>query len=73
MGNILLGTRGLAAELYVNGEAQGFISRLKSWQVAPGATEISIRVDGCAPWDSSLVVRAGVETRIGYRTPACSP
>jgi serine/threonine protein kinase len=72
-GSIMLGTRGLAAELLVNGEPQGFISRLRSWTVAPGQTRIAIRMDGCTPWDTTVVVNPGQETRIGYRNPGCSP
>jgi serine/threonine protein kinase len=72
-GQILLGTRGLEAVLYVNGQAQGAIDRLRPWPVPAGTVRLSIRADGCAPWDSTVTVRPDEQTRIGYRAPGCTP
>ncbi len=71
-GQILLGTRGLEAVLYVNGQAQGAIDRLRPWPVPAGAVRLSIRADGCAPWDTTVTVRPDEQTRIGYRAPRCA-
>ena len=70
-GQILLGTRGLEAVLYVNGEAQGAIDRLREWPVPAGTVSLSIRVAGCAPWDSTVSVQPDELARIGYRAPEC--
>lgn len=70
-GSVLLGTRGYAAVLYVNGAAQGAASRLAAWQVPAGEVTLSIRMGGCTSWDSTVFVRPGEELRIGYRNPAC--
>ena len=70
-GSVLLGTRGLAAVLYVNDVPQGAASRLRSWPLDAGTVELSLRVDGCAPWDSTVVVVPGEEIRLGYRLRSC--
>ncbi len=71
-GSVLLGTRGLTAVLYVDGVPQGAISRLRSWPASAGAVGLSIRMDGCTPWDSTIVVTPDQELRIGYRSPICN-
>ena len=70
-GEVLLGTRGLAAVLYINGTANGVINRLDAWQAPAGRVQLSIRADNCEPWDSTVVVDAGAQVRIGYRAPTC--
>jgi len=70
-GTILLGTRGASALLYVDGEARGVIDRLRDWESRAGSVRLSIRAEGCEPWDSTVVVQPGSEVRIGYRTPRC--
>ena len=70
-GEVLLGTRGLAAVLYINGTANGVINRLDAWQAPAGRVQLSIRADNCEPWDSTVVIRAGAQLRIGYRAPQC--
>lgn len=70
-GEILLGTRGLAAVLYIDNTARGVINRLDAWEVPAGRVQLSIRADGCEPWDSTVVVDAGAQVRIGYRAPVC--
>lgn len=71
-GSIWIGTRGLKAVLYVNGLAQGAISRLRRWPVPSGTVRLSIREEGCVPWDSTIAVPADAEVRIGYRYPTCT-
>ena len=71
-GSMLLGTRGLPAVLYVDGAAQGAVSGLRSWPLPAGTVRISIRLEGCVPWDSTVVVEPGNELRIGYRAPQCA-
>jgi len=70
-GEVQLGTRGVAAVLYVNGEPRGVIEWLQWWSIPAGTVTLSIRADGCTPWDSTVAVRPGTRTRIGYRTPNC--
>jgi serine/threonine protein kinase len=71
-GQVLLGIRGVAAVLYVNGEARGVMEGLNSWPVPAGTVRLSVRAEGCVPWDSAVVVRPGEQTRVGYRQPQCS-
>jgi hypothetical protein len=70
-GEVLLGTRGAGAVLYVNGKPLGVMEGLKSWPVEAGEIALSVRAQGCVPWDSTVVVRAGQTTRVGYRQPRC--
>jgi serine/threonine protein kinase len=70
-GEVQLGTRGVAAVLYVNGEPRGVIEWLQWWSIPAGTVTLSIQKDGCTPWDSTVVVRPGTRTTIGYRTPSC--
>ena len=71
-GSVLLGTRGLPAVLYVDGKPQGAVSGLRSWPVPAGTVRISIRLEGCTPWDSTVAVEPNRELRIGYRNPQCA-
>jgi serine/threonine-protein kinase len=71
-GSVLLGTRGLPAVLYVNDAPQGAVSGLRSWPLPAGGARISIRLEGCMPWDSTVVVEPDNELRIGYRSPQCA-
>ena len=72
-GSVLLGTRGLAAVLYVDGIAKGTIARLTSWDTPAGRVRLSIRSEGCVPWDTTVVVPRDGQLRIGYRRPSCAP
>jgi serine/threonine protein kinase len=72
VGSMLLGTRGLPAVLYVDDEPKGAVSGLRSWSVPAGTVRISIRLEGCTPWDSTVVVEPDRELRIGYRSPSCA-
>ncbi len=72
-GNVVLGTRGLTAVLFVDGQPRGVIDRLDSWPVPAGSVRLSIRQDGCSPWDSTITVDPGGTVRVGYRRPACAP
>jgi hypothetical protein len=70
-GQVRLGTRGLEAVLYVNETAFGAIDRLNLWTVPSGAVRLTIKTEGCTPWDSTITVDPGATARIGYRSPAC--
>jgi serine/threonine protein kinase len=70
-GTVLLGTRGLTAVFYVDGKANGVIDRLESWSVPAGTVQLSIRMEGCQPWDSTIMVPPGEQVRVGYRRPDC--
>jgi len=70
-GSVLLGTRGHPAVLYANGAVQGAASRLIAWPIPAGEVTLSLRMEGCAPWDSTVVVQPGEQLRIGYRSPVC--
>jgi serine/threonine-protein kinase len=72
IGSVLLGTRGLPAVLYVDDAPQGAVSGLRSWRLPAGAVRISIRLEGCLPWDSTVVIEPDHELRIGYRSPRCA-
>lgn len=70
-GSITLGSRDPAAFLYIDGQLQGALSRLQSWEVPAGTVTISIRREGCQSWDSLVTVLPEVNLRIGYRNPIC--
>lgn len=68
---LLLGTRGLAAVLYLDDVPMGAASRLRSWTIEPGTHDLSLRVEGCPTWDTTIVAPAGGDVRLGYRLPDC--
>lgn len=70
-GAVLLGTRGARAVLYVDGESQGAASRLRTWEVPSGSRALTLRAEGCAPWDTTVVVIPGETVRLGYRMQGC--
>lgn len=70
---VVLGSRTPGAVLYVDGNPQGVISGLRLVLVPPGKqVQLSIRVDNCAPWDSTVTTQAADSLRIGFRNPRCS-
>lgn len=72
-GAVRIGSKIPNAVLYLNDKAQGFISGLRMLTLPATSIRIGIHVEGCASWDSTLVVPPGDTLRIGYRNPTCPP
>lgn len=71
---LVLGSRTSAAIVYVGSDPQGTIQGLRTVLVPPDIpVKVSIRADRCAPWDTTITVRAADSVRIGYRNPVCPP
>jgi len=70
---VVLGSRIPGAVLYVDDQPSSSIQGLRVVLVPPGKTvKLSIRAEGCAPWDSSVTTQAADSLRIGFRNPRCS-
>lgn len=70
---ILLGARIAGAVLYVDDQPHGVIQGLRVVQVPAGRSiQLSVRAEGCASWDSTIVTLAADSIRIGFRNPRCS-
>ena len=70
---VVLGSRVAASIVYVDGQPQGVIQGLRTIMVPPGRpVQISIRAEGCTPWDSTVVTQAADSIRVGFRNPRCS-
>jgi hypothetical protein len=70
---VVLGSRIAGSVLYLDGEPQGVIQGLRVVLIPPGkAVQISIRAEGCTPWDSTVTTQAADSLRIGFRNPRCS-
>lgn len=70
---VVIGSRIPGSVVYVDGQPQGVIQGLRAVQVAPGRpVQISIRAEGCTPWDSTMTTQAADSIRIGFRSPRCS-
>lgn len=70
---VLLGTRIDGTVLYVDGQPNGVVQGLRVVQIPAGRpVQLSLRAEGCEPWDSTLVAQAADSIRIGYRYPRCS-
>lgn len=70
---IVLGSRISGSVLYVDGQPQGPIQGLRLVLVPPGkSVALSIRAEGCLPWDSTVTTQAGDSIRVGFRLPRCS-
>jgi hypothetical protein len=70
-GFIRIGPRGSGAILIVNDHADGPLTRLGLIRVPTGTVRIRLRAENCQDWDSTLTVRGGDTTIIGYRGPRC--
>ncbi len=72
-GTVRIGSRLPLAALYVGSERPRLIGEqgIQSIEAAAGPVRLSIRLDGCAPWDTSFTVRAGETHTIGFRAPKC--
>lgn len=69
---VLLGSRIAGSVLYVDGQPQGTVQGLRIVLVPPGkSVSLSIRAEGCASWDSTVVTQAADSLRIGFRNPRC--
>ena len=70
---VVLGSRTPGAFLYISNESQGPINGIRTVQVPAGKqVQLSIRADGCAPWDTLITTQSADSIRIGYRTPRCT-
>ena len=70
---LVLGSRAPGAVLYVDGQPQGPIQGLRVVLVPPGkAVALSIRAEGCSPWDSTVTAEAADSVRVGIRMPKCA-
>jgi serine/threonine protein kinase len=69
-GGVLIGSRTTAA-YYVDGVARGVLSGLLTLHLRAGPHRLSVNAEGCAAWDSTIVVRGGETVRVGYRAPRC--
>jgi hypothetical protein len=70
---VLLGTRTAGSILYIDGQPTGVLQGLKLVQVPAGrSVALSLRAEGCEPWDSTIVAQAADSVRIGFRNPRCS-
>ena len=70
---LLLGSRTPGAVLYVDNNPQGVLTGLRNVLVPAGKqVQLSIRADGCAPWDTLITTQSADSLRIGYRSPRCS-
>lgn len=70
---VLLGSRIPGSVLYVDGQPQGVVQGLRVVMVPPGRNvQLSIRIEGCTSWDSTVVTQAADSIRIGFRNPRCS-
>jgi hypothetical protein len=71
---LVFGSRTPAAFIYVDGQPQGAVDKLRAVLVPPGVpVKITIRADKCAAWDSTVTVRAADSIRVGYRQLVCPP
>jgi hypothetical protein len=71
IGWVRIGTRTPNAFLYVNGNLEAALSRLRYAQVPTGNVRIQIRVEGCTSYDTTVVVRAADSVTVGNRFPKC--
>jgi serine/threonine protein kinase len=70
-GRVVFGTRADGVVYYVNGSPRGVLRGLVTLPFPAGAqVRLSIRAEGCAPWDSTVTITPGV-VRLGYRGPKC--
>ena len=70
---LLLGSRIPGAVLYIDNSPQGAMSGLRTVLIPAGKpVQLSIRADGCTPWDSTITTQSADSLRIGYRSPRCS-
>lgn len=72
-GAIKIGSNIPLTVLYLNGRSVRPIGEQGPQTVAagPGAVRVSIRAEGCAPWDSTVNVATGQTTVVGFRAPRC--
>jgi predicted Ser/Thr protein kinase len=61
------------AFVYINGGIEQEPNPgLRWWAVAPGVVRLSIRAEGCQPWEDVRTLAAGDSISIGRRYPSCS-
>jgi hypothetical protein len=70
---LVLGSRIPGAVLYIDNNPQGVLNGLRNVLVPAGKqVQLSIRADGCVPWDTAITTQSADSLRIGYRSPRCS-
>jgi hypothetical protein len=70
---VVLGSRTPGAFLYIDNNAQGALTGIRTVLVPAGKqVQLSIRADNCAPWDTTITTQSADSLRIGYRAPRCS-
>jgi hypothetical protein len=71
---LVFGSKTPGAVIYLNGDAQGPISSLRTILVPPAVeVKLSIRAEKCTPWDTTAVFRASDSVRVGIRNLKCLP
>lgn len=71
---IYLGTRDAAAYLSINGRLQLKQGPpLQWWTVRAGQVRLTLKAEGCTPWDTTITIAAGASLSIGRRWPDCAP
>lgn len=71
---LVFGSKTPGAVMYVNGDAQGPISTLRTILVPPAVeVKLSIRAEKCTSWDTTAVFRASDSVRVGIRNLKCLP
>jgi hypothetical protein len=72
-GTVRIGSRIPLAVLFLNDGQPRLIGEqgLQAITRAAGELRLSIRRDGCTPWDTTITVAAGSTHTIGYRAPRC--
>jgi hypothetical protein len=71
IGWVRIGTRTANAFLYVNGNLEAALSRVRYAQVPSGNVRIQIRSEGCAPYDTNFTVLPGDSVTVGNRMAKC--
>ena len=70
-GGVYIGSRTPNAVLYINNTAIGLIAALAEIRAPAGSVRLTIKAEGCTPWDSIVTVGAEAVTRIGRRQATC--
>ncbi|MDX2183759.1 MAG: protein kinase [Gemmatimonadaceae bacterium] len=72
LASIRIGTRDQNDVLYVNGAAQTPMSGLRTIKLPPGVPHtLSVRANGCVPWDTTITLTAGQSVPLNYKKSEC--
>jgi hypothetical protein len=73
-GKIVIGSRTPNAMIFLNNQPLGLVGSLKVLELPPDSTiALSIRAERCAPFDTTVRVRAADSVIIGRKTLVCTP